>query len=313
MDFILPIVISLSGGFGLYFVFQYLSYLVSSKEFGKISKDGYRKGDIEPSINQGKQFDEIEGPSLSEPVESTYIPEYDEEVMYVWAAQGPFESGAFSSLAMTNSVLVVLGEARLKECVAFILSHENIYNDDPEIWEEKRKKTVQDSAKKFGSRFNDFVKQAESLRKDEVSSENGVVAYIIKNLSYASPKVLSSSLSIGGEEKDLQVESCTVKDDFSSDCQPGRQKSFQPGRAKSDFISDVGGCFNFFTFIIVFFVSWGALIAGNIVLGIAFGWIPALIVAFMAAALLPLVLTLLFILAALIAVVILVVGLVSQL
>ena len=39
----------------------------------------------------------------------------------------------------------------------------------------------------------------------------------------------------------------------------------------------------------IFLLSWGALIAGNLVLGLAFGWIPALILTFMASIFAPLV------------------------
>jgi hypothetical protein len=63
-------------------------------------------------------------------------------VFPVWAAQGPFASGAESAEAMRNAYLVVMGPEEAELMADAIAKHATAYDHDPARWE----KTRQDAA-----------------------------------------------------------------------------------------------------------------------------------------------------------------------
>lgn len=61
------------------------------------------------------------------------------QIFPVWAAQGPFGSGAESAAAMRNAYLAVFGANQTEEMADAIEGHETTYDADPETWEETRR------------------------------------------------------------------------------------------------------------------------------------------------------------------------------
>ena len=67
------------------------------------------------------------------------------QVFPVWAAQGPFHSGAESAAAMRNAYLAVFGPDQTKEMADGIKGHETVYDANPETWEETISATLSGS------------------------------------------------------------------------------------------------------------------------------------------------------------------------
>ena len=87
------------------------------------------------------------------------------QVFPVWAAQGPFASGAESAAAMRNAYLVVMGPEQTEGMADAIAKHATAYDCDPARWEETRR----DAAQAAGPETADFVSIAQkSKMQDEL-------------------------------------------------------------------------------------------------------------------------------------------------
>ena len=67
------------------------------------------------------------------------VPEMARQALPVWAAQGPFESGAESAAAMRRAWLAVSGPDQTEKMADAIRQHEEEFEADPEDWEETRR------------------------------------------------------------------------------------------------------------------------------------------------------------------------------
>jgi len=67
------------------------------------------------------------------------VPDLESQVFPVWAAQGPFESGAESADAMRRSWLAISGPDQTEKMADAIRQHEEEFDADPEAWEETRR------------------------------------------------------------------------------------------------------------------------------------------------------------------------------
>jgi hypothetical protein len=85
------------------------------------------------------------------------------QVFPVWAAQGPFKSGAQSAAAMRNAYLAVLGPGEAEAMAEAIAGHALVYDRDPAEWE----KTRQDAARAAGPETAKFVERIMVARQDE--------------------------------------------------------------------------------------------------------------------------------------------------
>jgi hypothetical protein len=87
------------------------------------------------------------------------------QVFPVWAAQGPFESGAESAAAMRRAYLAILGPEKTEEMADAIAVHEAGYDDNPEGWEETRRAAIENSSSDV-IELAKGITAAESLNKD---------------------------------------------------------------------------------------------------------------------------------------------------
>ena len=69
----------------------------------------------------------------------TAVPDLESQVFPVWAAQGPFESGAESADAMRRAWLAISGPDQTEKMADAIREHEEEFDADPEVWEETRR------------------------------------------------------------------------------------------------------------------------------------------------------------------------------
>jgi hypothetical protein len=69
---------------------------------------------------------------------SNAVPDLAKQVFPVWAAQGPFESGAESAAAMRRAWLAISGPDQTEKMADAIHQHEEEFDADPEVWEETR-------------------------------------------------------------------------------------------------------------------------------------------------------------------------------
>jgi hypothetical protein len=96
------------------------------------------------------------------------VAEVTREVYPVWAAQGPFETGAQSAVAMRYAYVAVRGSEEAERMAAAIGKHAQSYDADPGTWERLR----HDSLKLSGPKTDDYVTiarglaAADSLNKD---------------------------------------------------------------------------------------------------------------------------------------------------
>lgn len=65
------------------------------------------------------------------------------EVFPVWAAQGPFESGAESAAAMRYAYMAVKGPDEVERMAEAIDNHASAYDSDPTGWERTREEVTQ--------------------------------------------------------------------------------------------------------------------------------------------------------------------------
>ena len=87
------------------------------------------------------------------------------QVFPVWAAQGPFDSGAESAAAMRNAYLAVLGTDQTEEMADGIEGHATAYDADPETWEETRR-TALEGASSDALTLAEGISAAESINKE---------------------------------------------------------------------------------------------------------------------------------------------------
>jgi hypothetical protein len=85
----------------------------------------------------------------------------------VWAAQGPFSSGADSSKAMRGAWMAVFGAEQTEEMEATIRQHEMAYDSDPDEWEKARITALEDT----GTDVSDLVTLAEGISAAESLNE----------------------------------------------------------------------------------------------------------------------------------------------
>jgi hypothetical protein len=81
------------------------------------------------------------------------------QVFPVWAAQGPFESGAMSAAAMRHAYLAVMGPDEAERMAEGIAKHAAAYDSNPAAWEENRQRAAQ----AVGTDTAKFVTIAEGL------------------------------------------------------------------------------------------------------------------------------------------------------
>jgi len=67
------------------------------------------------------------------------VPDLAKQVFPVWAAQGPFESGAASADAMRRAWLAISGPDHTEKMADSIHQHEEEFDADPGAWEETRR------------------------------------------------------------------------------------------------------------------------------------------------------------------------------
>ncbi len=256
MNFLLPVVISLAGGLVLFLVMRWLPGADESTKV-TVTKEPTAEG--------------AAGPEIKVPED----PEKDSRVMYVWAAQGPFLTGYASSMAMAGAILAVRGEDALDMMRPWVVAHEQDYNAEARQWEERRKGIVRDSISHFGKTLNPMVSKAESVAASEFSAESDVIRQVETQLENA----VSVALDLGQPG--------------SGDSEPDEVILASPPKKPEEGTDDIidvihqkiSGALSLLThlvIIVIFFATWSVLIAGNFILGLAFGWIPALIIAFMA-------------------------------
>jgi ribosome modulation factor len=65
------------------------------------------------------------------------------QVFPVWAAQGPFASGAESAAAMRNAYMVVMGPEQTEAMADAIAEHAAAFDHDPATWQETRRDAAQ--------------------------------------------------------------------------------------------------------------------------------------------------------------------------
>jgi hypothetical protein len=90
------------------------------------------------------------------------------QVFPVWAAQGPFASGAASAAAMRNAYLVVMGEKEAEEAAEAIAKHAAAYDSNPVKWEEIRR----EAAGVAGSETIGFLTRATALGATDLPGRN---------------------------------------------------------------------------------------------------------------------------------------------
>ena len=86
------------------------------------------------------------------------------QIFPVWAALGPFNSGAESAAAMRNAYLAVFGANQTEEMADAIEGHETAYDADPETWEETRR-TALKGASSDALTLAEGIAAAEGLNK----------------------------------------------------------------------------------------------------------------------------------------------------
>ena len=87
------------------------------------------------------------------------------QVFPVWAAQGPFHSGAESAAAMRNAYLAVFGPDQTKEMADAIEGHETAYDGNPTAWEKNRRLAL-DAASSDALTLAEGIAAAEGLNKE---------------------------------------------------------------------------------------------------------------------------------------------------
>jgi len=76
----------------------------------------------------------------------------------VWAGQGPFENGTESAKAFKAAYIAVMGIEKAEDYNDAIVKHQVAYDQDPEKWENLRKKSMQES-----NEINDYVIVAKGI------------------------------------------------------------------------------------------------------------------------------------------------------
>src|SRR5690554_1313098 len=220
--------------------------------------------------------------------------------IYVWALQGPFESGYVSAIAMAKVIKITRSEDTLPASESGIIAKEEKYNDNKKIWESWRKEFIRENLDTLGKKKGDVIKNIENAIS-EISNNDPPIQNIAKRLKVhdeekKSPKVEPDpgDISDTGHEKYLPYHRAAYKTHIPSQ-QPSyreRASAEQPkdifDKIKEKFVLATAAL-SVVIYAAIFLLSWGALIAGNLVLGLAFGWIPALILTFMASIFAPLV------------------------
>lgn len=87
------------------------------------------------------------------------------QVFPVWAAQGPFNSGAESAAAMRNAYLAVFGPDQTEEMADAIEGHETAYDGNPTAWEKNRRLAL-DAASSDALTLAEGIAAAEGLNKE---------------------------------------------------------------------------------------------------------------------------------------------------
>lgn len=91
------------------------------------------------------------------------------QVFPVWAAQGPFASGAESAAAMRNAYMVVMSPEQAEGMADAIAKHAAAFDRDPATWEETRRGAAQVA----GPETANFVSMAKRAgAKDAVNEAN---------------------------------------------------------------------------------------------------------------------------------------------
>lgn len=86
------------------------------------------------------------------------------QVFPVWAAQGPFRSGAESAAAMRKAWLAVFGPEQTGKMADAIKQHETAYDEHPETWEKTRRATA-DAADSGALTLAEGIAAAEKLNE----------------------------------------------------------------------------------------------------------------------------------------------------
>lgn len=294
MDAILPVAISLGGGLLLYVVIRLLARPARRSLPHSISPASHASP---PELTYTAVADLEALPDRFRPPNPL-----DLRVMYTWAAQGPFQRGDESSLAMAAALLTIHGEDTLQHMFPSLLEHEGDYNRHVTLWEALRRKTVHRARKRLGTRLNQCVKDAEAIRE----SQFGVMSELITNVSqqllhepaYCLPEPLNPASAPEVSTMEGESQAAHFQRDESRDIWDALRDRLTTGLAA------VLGVSFYLIMIVTFFGVWIALIIGSPILGLAFGWIPALIISAMVSIIAPFVLIIAFILVGLLVLVI---------
>lgn len=87
------------------------------------------------------------------------------DTSYIWAVQGPFRNGEDSATAFARSIYALKGEKELESSSARILEHAKSYNQDPEGWENTRKKSIISYKGSYTHTIRSKVEKVEKLRE----------------------------------------------------------------------------------------------------------------------------------------------------
>ena len=106
--------------------------------------------------------------------------DWAKETFPVWAALGPFKNGTESAIALGYAFLVVRGIEFSAKSAKALKHHVEVYDADPDTWEENRQLALQNSTYDVST----YVEKALQLRDGTANRDDEVtmVAAYIKEL-----------------------------------------------------------------------------------------------------------------------------------
>jgi hypothetical protein len=147
------------------------------------------------------------------------------QVFPVWAAQGPFESGADSAAAMRYASIAVLGPEQAEGMGDAIAKHAAAYDGDPSSWEENRQTAIQAT----GPETANFVTIAQGLaamdrlNKDTLEAGGHRLEYTRRSdgsLGLVQKKIWSDEAIEEQKKRNSETVAAAVGNDFLGDPSP---------------------------------------------------------------------------------------------
>lgn len=215
--------------------------------------------------------------------------------IYTWALQGPFNDGHESAVTMAKILYLTRENKCLANLEKGIVSHVRRYDSNTDEWEAWRKEFIRKNLHDVGWKKTETIKKIEN---DIQHIDTNIyfiqsIAKLLKNHNEVKGKKIKSGPN-NIDDYETKLHKKAILKTHTPSQQASNKKA--PIDDSKDIIDKIIEKFKRATmflsaalYVVIFFASWGALIAGNLVLGIAFGWIPALIVTFIASIFAPLV------------------------